>query len=90
VRERRGVGPILGWRIGLGYRNDMVMPAELLLVWNDGTEETRRVPVEMWNYGRRFALTIDVAEERRLVRVEIDPRRALPDIDRSNNRWPRR
>jgi hypothetical protein len=64
----------------------MVMPAEVRLAWSDGTVETRRIPVEMWNYGRRHAFTLP-ARLRRLVDVEIDPRRAYPDVDRTNNRW---
>lgn len=87
VREGRG-GPLIAYRIGLGYRQDMIMPAEIQLTWNDGTVETRRIPVEMWNYGRRFQLQVE-ANERRLTRVVIDPRNALPDVERANNRWPR-
>ena len=89
VRERGNVGPILAYRISLGYRGDLVMPAELRLTWSDSIVETRRLPVEMWNYGRRYVLEVP-SEGRRLLRVEVDPRRAYPDVDRANNRWPRR
>jgi hypothetical protein len=89
VREGRNAGPIIGYRIGIGYRQDMIMPVELRLTWSDSSVETRRIPVEMWNYGRRFAMTV-ASNDRRLIRAEVDPREALPDVDRSNNRWPRR
>ena len=75
-------------RVILGYRREMVMPAEVALTWSDGTTETRRIPVEMWNYGRHFALML-AANGRRLTKVEIDPRGAYPDVDRRNNRWQR-
>ena len=75
-------------RVVLLNRRDMLMPAEVLLTWSDGAAETRRIPVEMWNYGRRHAFTV-ANNGRRLARVELDPRRVYPDIDRANNRWPR-
>lgn len=76
-------------RVVLSYRHEMVMPAEVSLTWSDGTVETRRIPVEMWNYGPRHTFTVN-GEGRRLTRVEIDPRRVYPDVDRRNNVWPRR
>ncbi len=74
------------YRIVLANRREMVMPAELALTWDDGSTETRRLPVEIWNLGHRFATTLE-AGTRRLVAAELDPRRAYPDVDRANNRW---
>jgi hypothetical protein len=65
----------------------MVMPAELTLVFDDGSRTVVRLPVEMWNLGSRF--TYRVPERKPLRRVEVDSRRALPDVDRANNVWPR-
>ena len=76
-------------RLVLGYRREMVMPAEIRITYADGTDEVRRLPVEMWNYGTRYNLMMATGG-RRITRVEIDPRRAYPDMDRANNRWPRR
>jgi hypothetical protein len=76
-------------RVVLGYRREMVMPAEVLLGWSDGTRETRRIPVEMWNYGRHHAFKVAL-NGRRLVGVEVDPRHVYPDMDRRNNRWQAR
>jgi hypothetical protein len=64
----------------------MLMPVEVRLTWSDGTSETRRIPVEMWNYGRRHAFSVATAG-RRLVGVDVDPRRVYPDVDRANNSW---
>jgi len=74
--------------IHLTNRGAMVMPAELAVSFEDGTTATVKLPVEMWNLGDRF--TYRVGDARRVRRVELDPRRALPDIDRANNVWPRR
>jgi hypothetical protein len=66
----------------------MIMPAELALTFDDGTTQVVKLPVEMWNLGSRFAYRVPGAKTVRA--AEVDARRALPDIDRSNNRWPRR
>ena len=71
----------------LRNRGSMVMPAELSITFQDGTASTVKLPVEMWNLGDRFVYRINGAKAVRA--VEVDPRHALPDIDRTNNRWPR-
>jgi hypothetical protein len=73
--------------VHLSNRGTMVMPAELRLTFDDGSTETVKLPVEMWNLGHRF--TYRVASRRKVQRAELDHRLVMPDIDRSNNRWPR-
>jgi hypothetical protein len=41
----------------------------------------------MWNLGDVFVYR--VPGQRAVRRIVIDPNQALPDIDRSNNQWPR-
>jgi hypothetical protein len=65
----------------------MVMPAELAITFTDGMRSTVRLPIEMWNLGSHF--DYQVPEKKAVRRVEVDPRHALPDIDRGNNSWPR-
>ena len=74
-------------RIHLTNRGTMVMPAELRITYDDGTSDTVRLPVEMWNLGQRFVYRVPAKKGVR--RVEVDPRRVLPDMDRSNNQWGR-
>jgi hypothetical protein len=73
--------------VRLSNRGTMVMPAEVLLTYADGTFETVKLPVEMWNLGQRF--TYRVPSKKHVQKVEVDPRAVMPDVDRSNNRWPR-
>lgn len=75
-------------QIFLSNRREMVMPAELMLVFDDGSTDTVRLPVEIWNLGDRFAYAVSTGGKR-VVRVELDPRHVLPDMDRANNVWPR-
>jgi aminopeptidase N len=50
--------------------------------------ERREIPVDVWLRGERRA-TLRVAAAPRIVKVEIDPENAFPDVDRTNNRWGR-
>jgi hypothetical protein len=70
-------------KIFLADRGTMTLPLEMDLTYSDGSTERVRLPVEMWNLGRRFAYR--VKEGKSVRRVLVDPRRALPDVDRKNN-----
>jgi aminopeptidase N len=82
-----GTRPDGGAAIYLSNRGTMVMPAELAITYEDGTSTVVRLPVEMWNLGSRFTYRLPGTAKVR--RAEIDPRTALPDINRANNWWPR-
>jgi len=69
----------------LSNRGQMVMPVELRITYDDGSSDTIRLPVEMWNQGPRF--TYRAQDGRQITAVEVDHREALPDVDRDNNRW---
>jgi len=73
--------------VHLSNRGTMTLPAELRLEYEDGTNEVVRLPVEMWNLGSHFAY--HVGTSKRVRRVEVDPRRVLPDLQRANNSWAR-
>jgi hypothetical protein len=63
------------------------MPADVRLTYASGETETKRLPVDPWLEGEREAtLTFPAGEPER---VEIDPEGYLPDVDRSDNVWPR-
>ncbi len=77
-----GDGPV----IHLTNRGTMVMPAELAIAYADGTRDTVRLPVEMWNLGSRFGYRVRNARGTP-TEVILDPRAAYPDVERGNNRW---
>jgi hypothetical protein len=78
--------PDSGIRVYLSNRSEMVMPAELKLTYEDGSSEVVRLPVEIWNLGSRFTYTANTGGKK-VVAAELDPRHALPDLDRRNNTW---
>jgi hypothetical protein len=73
--------------IALGNRGTMIMPAELAITFDDGAKSTVKLPIEMWNLGDRFVYRVPGTKGVRA--VEVDPRHALPDVSRANNRWSR-
>jgi hypothetical protein len=73
--------------IHLSNRGTMVMPAELAIAYADGTRDTVRLPVEMWNLGSRFSYRVP-GTRGTVSEVVVDPRAVYPDVDRGNNRWP--
>ncbi|HXQ78405.1 MAG TPA: hypothetical protein VN797_09355, partial [Gemmatimonadaceae bacterium] len=75
-----------GSNVYLANRGSMVMPAELALTFADDSKSTVKLPVEMWNLGADFVYR--VPEKKKVRAAVIDPRQALPDINRGNNAWP--
>jgi hypothetical protein len=65
----------------------MVMPTTLRLTFANAPARDVTLPVEMWNLGDHFVYR--VPGNGQVQRVEVDPKGAMPDIDRTNNRWPR-
>jgi len=64
------------------------MPIRLAIHRGDGPVERRVIPVDVWLTGaKRYTLTLDASPA--ITSIEIDPEQAFPDIDRSNNRWPK-
>lgn len=74
-----------GSKIHLRSPGDLLMPVELRLTYEDGTDETVRIPVQMWYQAPDFVFTAKAG----VTSAELDPRSVYPDIDRENNRWPR-
>ena len=77
-----------GWTdVYLSSRGTMLLPMELRVEFGDGSYGTYKLPIEMWNLGPHFVYRLPRDHP---TRIEADPRHALPDIDRTNNVWPRR
>lgn len=64
------------------------MPVLLAVTLADGSVHEQRLPVEPWLEGRvEQSVTLELPAA--ATRVEIDPQRVFPDVDRTNNVWVR-
>jgi hypothetical protein len=69
-------------------RGKAPMPMRLAITRIDGRVERLTLPVEVWLRGERRR-TVRVPREPAVRTVEIDPEKEFPDLDRSNQVWPR-
>jgi hypothetical protein len=83
ARLDQAVDSIAGGKVYLTNQGTMTLPLEMDVTYADNTTERIRLPVEMWNLGSAFAYRLRAGKQAR--KVVVDPRRALPDVDRSNN-----
>ena len=65
------------------------MPLRVQIQFESGNVVERQVEVESWLGGSGVAELRIPAASGRVTRVQLDPREWLPDLDRSNNVWPR-
>ncbi len=84
------VAPIDGdWRKGAAVTvanlDRLVLPATLEVVYDDGSKQDVRVPVETWLQHRSFVVRVDGT--RAVKSATLDPAHVLPDRDRSNNSY---
>jgi peptidase M1-like protein len=87
ARLDQAVDSLAEGKIYLSNRGTMTLPLEMEIGYADGSTERVRLPVEMWNLGPRF--TYRLKDGRTVRRVVVDPRKALPDVDRGNNQGSR-
>ena len=69
-------------------RGCALMPVHLAVTRTDGQVQQLDVPADVWFSGERRR-TIRVPRNAGIKSIEIDPKRDFPDIDRSNQVWPR-
>jgi aminopeptidase N len=74
--------------IVLENRGRIVMPAPLAITREGGTVDHVTVPASVWFGGER-RYTLWVLGKPKVIKVELDPNHALPDVDRADQAWPR-
>ncbi len=75
----------------LSFKNigGLVMPVILQFVYEDGTNETKYIPAEVWRYDTENIRKIFITEKT-IKEVILDPYLETADTDRSNNYFPQR
>jgi len=74
--------------IAIDNRGRAPMPVLLAVTRADGQVQRLTIPVDVWLGGSRRYLA-RVAREPAVKTIAIDPDRQFPDVDRSNQVWPR-
>jgi hypothetical protein len=66
-------------------KGDIPMPVVFKITYADNTQETRTLPVEVWQ--RQDEWKYLVKTPKKIKALDIDPGRFIPDIDASDNTW---
>ncbi len=74
------------YRIEVHNVGGLVMPIHMEVRYEDGSTEFIALPADAWRNNEK-SFTKGLFAKQPIVRVELDPREAFADIDRSNNVW---
>jgi Peptidase family M1 domain len=77
--------PESGSQITLENLEKMPMPVTLLVKEANGKEYKIDLPVEIWQRGAQYTVTLPTTSE--IKEVTLDPDKKLPDWNRDNNKW---
>ena len=66
----------------------LMMPIIVELQFEDGTSETHKFPVQIWRRNNTTAKRV-FATEKKVVKIQLDPKLETADIDVTNNTWPK-
>ncbi|WP_461532751.1 M1 family metallopeptidase [Sinomicrobium sp.] len=81
-------GPYSGnFVMSFSNRGDIPMPVVYELTYEDGSKERKTLPVEIWQKGSEWLHLLNTTKK--VKKVEIDPDKIIPDVNTSNNVWPR-
>lgn len=66
----------------------LMMPIIVELNFEDGSKETHKFPVQIWRRNNITAKRI-FATEKKVIKIQLDPKLETADIDVTNNTWPK-
>jgi hypothetical protein len=66
----------------------LIMPIIAELHFDDGTTELHKFPAQIWRRNNDTAKRV-FATEKKVVKIQVDPKLETADIDTTNNVWPR-
>jgi hypothetical protein len=72
----------------ISNRGKAPMPVKLVVTRDSTKSDTLTVPVDVWLTGAKRT-TVRLAREPAPKSIEIDPANDFPDVDRTNQKWPR-
>ena len=66
----------------------LIMPIIVELQFEDGTSEIQKFPAQIWRRNNDTAKRV-FATEKKVVKIQIDPKLETADVDVENNYWPK-
>jgi hypothetical protein len=66
----------------------LIMPIIVELQFEDGTSETQKFPAQIWRKNNETAKRV-FATDKKVTKIQLDPKLETADIDVSNNFWPK-
>ncbi len=72
--------------VAIENRGEMVMPVEMLIVYENGSTERIKEPVSIWHASDRWRSVVRT-KGRKIRSIVLDPDEILPDTNRKNNTW---
>jgi hypothetical protein len=73
-------------RVELVNLKEMVMPVQLRVEFEDGTEKDISLPVQIWNYTNQWTAVVPT-DGKTVRKITLDPDQVMPDSQRKNNTW---
>jgi hypothetical protein len=74
------------YEVAISNKGGLVMPVIIEWTFADGTEETDRIPAQIWRYNEQH-ITKAFLKDKVVVKMQLDPKKETADIDESNNTW---
>lgn len=69
-------------------KGGLIMPVIVQLEYEDGTTEVLRYPAEIWRFNNA-EMSKTIATTKKVKKFKLDPFKEIPDIDTSDNAFPR-
>ena len=66
-------------------KGEVPMPVVFKVIYDDNTNEIKKLPVEIWQRTNEWDYLLDSAKK--IKAIDIDPGRFLPDVDVNDNSW---
>ncbi len=75
------------YQVTIRQNGELVMPIVLKITYEDDSSETRIYPAEIWRFGNEVKKLL--ATDKKIKKLELDPREITADINTENNVWPK-
>ncbi|MEQ9376251.1 MAG: M1 family metallopeptidase [Imperialibacter sp.] len=72
------------------FKNEGGLMLPVIIEWTyaDGTKEVEKIPAEIWRLNEQQVTKV-FAKDKQVVGIKLDPKNEIPDIQQSNNVYPR-